>query len=92
MKVTGGLDHGGEDVLKADSTGYRILADFVRRVNVPAPAGIAAELTADDKNAPPFFEGVAMLDDAPAAAAADAVAGRSAADCQRRLRRFRARG
>ncbi len=35
MKVTGGLDHGGADVLKPDSTGYRILAEFVRRVNAP---------------------------------------------------------
>jgi hypothetical protein len=43
VKVTGGLEHGGEDVLKADSTGYRILADFVRRVNSPAadPADLA---------------------------------------------------
>ena len=35
VKVTGGLDHGGADVLKPDSTGYRILAEFVRRVNAP---------------------------------------------------------
>lgn len=32
-KVTGGLDHGGKNVLKSDSTGYRILAEFVRRMN-----------------------------------------------------------
>src|SRR5262245_35308956 len=38
LKVAGGLDHGGEDVLKPDSTGYRILADFVRRVNAPPTA------------------------------------------------------
>ena len=35
-KVVGGLDHGGGDVLAADSTGYRVLTDFVRRVNTPA--------------------------------------------------------
>src|SRR5215510_4192169 len=29
MKVVGGLDHGGSEVLKPDSTGYRILAEFV---------------------------------------------------------------
>src|SRR5436853_37769 len=29
LKVAGGLDHGGADVLKPDSAAYRILADFV---------------------------------------------------------------
>lgn len=62
LKVTGGLDHGGKDVLKRDSTGYRILAEFVRRVNAPA-AGSPASITDDDKNAPPFFDGIVMLDD-----------------------------
>src|SRR5205807_6966922 len=33
LKVVGGLDHGGSDVLEPDSAGYRILADFVGRVN-----------------------------------------------------------
>src|SRR6266540_4638351 len=33
VKVTGGLSHGGNDVLKPDSKGYQILAEFVRRVN-----------------------------------------------------------
>lgn len=61
VKVVGGLKHGGEEVLKADSTGYRILADFVRRVNgsqtnTPLPPAI-------DKDAPPFFDGVVRLDD-----------------------------
>ena len=32
LKVVGQPDHGGKDVLKPDSAGYRILADFVRRV------------------------------------------------------------
>src|SRR3954451_471367 len=35
VKVTGGLEHGGETVLKSDSTGYRILEEFVRRVTAP---------------------------------------------------------
>ena len=35
VKVTGGLNHGGEDVLPPDSKGYAILAEFVRRVNAP---------------------------------------------------------
>ena len=33
LKVVGDLEHGGKDVLKADSAGYRVLVDFVRRVN-----------------------------------------------------------
>jgi hypothetical protein len=60
LKVVGGLNHGGADVLKPDSAGYRILAGFVRRVN--APQGGAADLAADPK-APPFFDGVVMMDD-----------------------------
>ena len=59
LKVTGKLDHGGEDVLKPDSAEYRILAGFVRRVTAPVPG----QDTAIDPKAPPFFEGVAMLDD-----------------------------
>lgn len=62
VKVTGGLDHGGRDVLKADSTGYRILADFVRRVNAPHEAPITDDI-ATETNLPPFFDGVVMLDD-----------------------------
>lgn len=58
LKVTGGLKHGGKDVLKPDSAGYRVLATFVRRINAPP-----ADLPAIDPKAPPFFDGVAMLDD-----------------------------
>ncbi len=58
LKVIGGLDHGGAVVLKPDSVGHRILTDFVRRVNSPT-----IELPAIDKNAPPFFDGIVMLDD-----------------------------
>jgi len=63
MKVTGGLDHGGADVLPADSTSYRILADFVRRVNAPATAPSAGPVVVDP-SASPFFDGVVMLEDA----------------------------
>ncbi len=63
LKATGGLKHGGEEALKADSTGYRILSDFVRRVNAPQIGKPPHEAAADDKNAPPFFDGVVMLDD-----------------------------
>lgn len=60
VKVTGGLKHGGKDVLKPDSKGYLILAEFVRRLD--APASTAPTPVVDDKNLPPFFEGVAMLE------------------------------
>jgi hypothetical protein len=60
LKATGGLNHGGEDVLKPDSPGYRILASFVKRVNTPVSA---ADLTGRDPNERPFFDGVVMLDD-----------------------------
>jgi len=63
VKVVGGLDHGGDDILKPDSTGYRILADFVKRMNVPHASASPIVLTEADKNAPPFFAGVKMLDD-----------------------------
>jgi hypothetical protein len=61
LKVVGELDHGGADVLEPDSSGYRILADFIRRVNGPGTTKAPA-VTADPK-APPFFQGVVMLDD-----------------------------
>ena len=60
VKVTGGLSHGGGDVLKPGSKGHAILAEFVRRLN--APPTTAQRPAIDDKNLPPFFEGVSMLD------------------------------
>lgn len=62
VKVVGGLDHGGKQVLKADSTGFRILEQFVRRVNSPS-ATPSPKDTLVDPNAPPLFDGVLMLDD-----------------------------
>lgn len=56
-KVVGELDHGGMDVLKSDSAGYRALAAFVRRAN-----GVTSAVAVDPKS-PPFFDGVVMLDD-----------------------------
>lgn len=58
LKVAGELDHGGSDVLQRDSAGYRILADFVRRVNGKGTADLAG-----NAKGPPFFDGVVMLDD-----------------------------
>jgi hypothetical protein len=60
VKVTGGLKHGGGDVLKPDSKGYLILAEFVRRLD--APPSTASRPALDDKDLPPFFDGVAMLE------------------------------
>jgi hypothetical protein len=60
VKVSGGLNHGGADVLKADSKEYLILAEFVRRIN--APSSTTTPPVVEDKLLPPFFEGVAMLD------------------------------
>jgi hypothetical protein len=60
LKAQGKLKHEGEEVLAPGSAGCRILAEFVKRVTAPATA---PEEIAEDKNAPPFFSGIAMLDD-----------------------------
>ncbi len=60
LKATGGLDHGGGQVLKPDSTGYRVLERFVKRLNPPSKEPAPAEPKSDD-NAPPFFDGVAKI-------------------------------
>lgn len=60
QKVVGELDHGGKDVLKADSTEYRVLAELVRRVEGNSGKVV---LPTPDPNAPPFFKDVTMLDD-----------------------------
>lgn len=59
LKVTAKIKHGGGDVLKPDSKGYAVLAEFVRRVNAP-PSKVP--VVVDDSKLPPFFEGVTMLD------------------------------
>jgi hypothetical protein len=63
LKVVGKLRHGGKQVIKPDSAGFRVLEEFVRRVNMPAGAAALALTVPADKNSPPFFDGVAMLDD-----------------------------
>lgn len=60
-KVTGGLSHGGEVVLKPDSTGYRILEQFVRQVKDPTTQ--PSTDTVETELQRPFFEGVEMLED-----------------------------
>lgn len=59
LKAQGKLKHKGKVVLKPDSASFRILADFVKRVTAPAKRVEVAE----DKNTPPFFDGIVMLDD-----------------------------
>lgn len=61
LKVTGQFDHGGGEVLKRDSSGYRVLAEFVRRAN--GQGGGFATATEANSKLPPFFDGVVMLDD-----------------------------
>ena len=58
--MTGGLDHGGKVVLKPDSTGYRILAEYVKRLESPADA--TSNRATPDQNSTPFFDGVVMVD------------------------------
>lgn len=60
VKVTGGLHHGGGDVLKPGSKGHQILTEFVRRLT--APRSTTPVPVVDDKNLPPFFDGVVMLE------------------------------
>jgi hypothetical protein len=62
LKASGKLRHGGEEVLMPDSGGYRVLSNFVRRVNSPPDTWRAAAMT-PEINAPPFFDGIVMLDE-----------------------------
>ncbi|MEO2013917.1 MAG: hypothetical protein ABGZ53_06050, partial [Fuerstiella sp.] len=57
LKIAGELDHGGGEVLKKDSTGYKILSRFVSRIaEKPGEVPQLAEL-----NSKPFFEEVQMM-------------------------------
>jgi hypothetical protein len=62
LKASGRIKHGGKVVLEPDSAGYRVLAEFVRRVNAPTDPKLAPAFVAG-KNAPPFFDGIVMLED-----------------------------
>ncbi|HVR84323.1 MAG TPA: hypothetical protein VMU54_08435 [Planctomycetota bacterium] len=55
VKVSGGQNHGGGVTLKPDSTGYRILESFVRRLE-----GSRSEGRSKDYLPRPFFDGVRM--------------------------------
>ena len=60
VKVIGGQDHGGKEVLKKDSTGYRILDEFVRRAT--APHSVPSVASTVDRSVPPYFQDMVMLD------------------------------
>ncbi len=60
LKVTGNLDHGGGEVLKEDSTGLRILRQFVQRLADP----ISAEDSTSKllrSSSPKLFDGLTKL-------------------------------
>jgi hypothetical protein len=57
LKATGHLDHGGGEVLKADSTGLEILKSFVRRMESPSTETTGAVVQTEPV---PFFEGAMM--------------------------------
>lgn len=63
VKATGGLDHGGGDVVKPGSKGYLVLEAFVRGADAGPPKG--AKGIGDDDRLPPFFDGVVMLEAKP---------------------------
>ncbi len=63
LKVVGKLDHGGENVLAADSTKYRILERFVRHANgEPEPAPPGTGLQGPQEPLEPFFASVILLE------------------------------
>lgn len=58
VKATGGLDHGGKQVVAPDSAGARMLEAFIQRQSNAKPAE-----PHDVEPDRPFFEGVAMCSD-----------------------------
>lgn len=63
LKAVGKLNHGGEEAIKADSPAYQILGDFVKRIHAPLPEAVLAQAAANDRNLPPYFDGIVMMDD-----------------------------
>lgn len=60
QKVTGGLDHGGGAVLKPDSTGFRILEHFVKRLSPQNKEPVPEDATSEESQRP-FMEGVVTM-------------------------------
>lgn len=61
-KATGGLEHGGGEVLKRDSTAFRVLKDFVDSLSKSTPSPDGPESSIDD-DLSSFFDGVEMISD-----------------------------
>ena len=60
LKVQGLLDHGGDAVLKKDSTEFQILQEFVQRQRGERSSPSTSDADSD-YTPPPYFEGVKML-------------------------------
>jgi hypothetical protein len=63
LKAEGRTKHGGKEVIKKGSPESRLLADYIQHVTAPASAN-AVRAREAEKNLPPFFDGIVMLDDA----------------------------
>ena len=61
-KATGGLNHGGGEVLKEDSTAFRVLKKFVDSLS-RTPVPLSGEITSIDDDGASFFDGVEMISD-----------------------------
>jgi len=63
LKVVGELDHGGEDVLKADGPRYQLLADFVRRVQAGGAASDRPPRNEDIRER--LFDNIVLVEPGP---------------------------
>lgn len=62
VKATGGLDHGGGEVVKADSTELRLLQEFIQQVQRGSTrSGSQGKLSIEQTGS--FFDGVEMISD-----------------------------
>ena len=60
QKVVGGLEHGGGQILKPDSTGFRILESFIAQTLLPTNEP-KSNPAIDSYEQAPFFDGITML-------------------------------
>lgn len=64
LKPLGKVHHGGKQVLKPESTGFHVLAEYVRRLREGPSAEALAKADAAAKDQKPFYDGIVMIDDA----------------------------
>ncbi|OAI56548.1 hypothetical protein AYO49_00665 [Verrucomicrobiaceae bacterium SCGC AG-212-N21] len=62
LKAQGRIKHGGKEVVKPGSAASKTLEDYIAHVTAP-PGADVAKARAAANNAPPFFDGIVMLDD-----------------------------